>query len=453
MNNFIDRKNELQFLNSEYNKPESSLVIVYGRRRTGKTTMISKFMEEKDGIYFLATEESEKMNKKHFTSLVLEYTNTSYDITFPEWEDIFKYILEKKKKPLILIDEFQYLGKENEAFPSIFQRIWDTYLKKSNTMVILCGSLITMMESQTLSYSSPLYGRRTGQIKLKHIPFSFYNAFMPEKTYEELVERYAVTGGVPKYIELFRDQKDIYEAIENTILDSNLFLYSEPEFLLKSEVKDVGTYFSIIRTIADGAHRIGEIAARLETSQSTLTYYLKTLIDLDILYREVPVTETHPEKSKKGIYQIHDNYLRFWFRFVYPYKDQLEIGNKAYVMNKITSNFIDSHVSYAYEDICRKQLLASPTFNLTKVGRYWDKDIEIDIVGIHEEEKLIVFGECKYWKGKVGLNVLQQLIEKSNSVNWNLENRKNHFILFSIHGFSDELIEYQKHHNNVYLLQ
>ena len=171
-------------------------------------------------------------------------------------------------------------------------------------MVILCGSLISMMESQTLNYASPLYGRRTGQIRLKQIPFSFYSEFFPGKSRRELVEFYAVTGGVPKYIELFRDADDIYAAIEQNVLQRSSFLYDEPNFLLRNEVAEVGSYFSIIKAIAAGNRKLGSIASVLEQKQSNLSKYLKTLIDLDILEREVPVTEEAPEKSKRGLYKI-----------------------------------------------------------------------------------------------------------------------------------------------------
>ena len=167
-------------------------------------------------------------------------------------------------------------------------------------MVILCGSLITMMESQTLSYSSPLYGRRTAQIKLRQIPFRYYSDFFPGHSRRELVERYSVTGGVPKYIELFEDQEDILKAIEENVLNPSGFLYEEPAFLLQHEVSDIGNYFSIIKTIAADNHRASKIASALEIPQTSLPKYLKTLIDLDILEREVPVTEPNPEKSKKS---------------------------------------------------------------------------------------------------------------------------------------------------------
>ena len=151
-----------------------------------------------------------------------------------------------------------------------------------------------MMESQTLSYSSPLYGRRTGQIRLKQIPFRDYHGFFPDKSRQELIAYYSVTGGVPKYAELFEEADDIYQAIHKNVLSRSSFLYDEPNFLLQREVSEVGSYFSIIREIAAGNRKLGKIASALEIKQTGLTRYLKTLMDLDIIKREVPITEENP---------------------------------------------------------------------------------------------------------------------------------------------------------------
>ena len=188
MQNFVDREQELSFLEEEYQREGASLIILYGRRRVGKTALASKFMEGKPALYFLVTEENEQQNRNAFKEAVAEFCGSELlkSASLQQWEPIFKTLCEKKtdQKLLLIFDEFQYLGKSNPAFPSVFQKIWDTFLKQQNIMVILCGSLISMMESQTLSYSSPLYGRRTGQIKLKQIPFSHYHQFFPEKSHK-----------------------------------------------------------------------------------------------------------------------------------------------------------------------------------------------------------------------------------------------------------------------------
>lgn len=448
MTKFIDREKEMATLIEEYNKDGSSLVVMYGRRRVGKTTLIREFIKDKNALFFLASQESESQNRNLFKDKAAEFINSNLlqNATISDWDTIFRAIIETDfdEKPIIVIDEFQYIGKSNNAFPSIMQRIWDGLLKDKSVMLILCGSLITMMEEQALSYSSPLYGRRTSQIRLKQIPFSYYKDFFPGKGIRELIEMYSVTGGVPKYIESFRSESNIYTAIEKCILNPSGYLYDEPNFLLQQEVTEIGSYFSLIRAIAAGNSKLSAIATALELPQTRLTKYLKTLIDLDILSREVPITEETPEKSKKGLYRIKDNYIRFWFAFIYPNMSFLESGNSQIVMKKIEKGFISGQVSFVYEDVCRQkmwQMNADEVWNFTfsKLGRYWDSNTEIDIAAIDPDGKNLILGECKYWKDPVGVNVLKELEEKAKKVSWNKPDRKTWYVLFSINGFTDEL--------------
>ncbi len=460
MANFIDREQEMETLTDEYSREGSSLVIMYGRRRVGKTTLISKFIENKNALYFLASQEPEAQNRNLFKEKAAEFINSDLlrNAAVSDWDTIFKAIIETKfdTKPIIIIDEFQYIGKSNNAFPSIMQRIWDTLLKDESVMLILCGSLITLMKEQTLEYSSPLYGRRTAQIRLKQIPFSYYEKFFPNKRNKELVEMYAVTGGVPKYVESFRDEKDIYSAIKKNVLNPSSYLYDEPHFLLQQEVTEIGSYFSLIKTIAAGNSKLSAIASALEVQQTSLTKYLKTLMDLDILEREVPITEENPDKSKKGLYKIKDNFIKFWFAFVYPNFSFLESGNAQIVMDKIKKGFVSGQVSFVYEDVCRQkmwQMNADEKCPITfsKIGRYWDKNTEIDIAAIEPEEKMLILGECKYWKEPVGINVLSALEEKAKTVSWNKSDRKTRFVLFSTGGFTSELKELAQKRNDVIL--
>ena len=320
MERFIDREQEMDTLQDEYERKGSSLVILYGRRRAGKTTLISEFIKDKSALFFLASEESEAQNRNAFKEKAADFIDSAllHEASVATWDAIFAAIMERsfESKPVIVIDEFQYIGKSNPAFPSVFQCIWEEQLKDRSVMVILCGSLISMMESQTLAYNSPLYGRRTAQIRLGQIPFRYYGEVFPGRSRKELIEMYAVTGGVPKYIEVFSESKDIYRAIQRNVLNRSGYLYDEPHFLLQQEVSEIGSYFSIIKAIAAGNHKLAAISSALEVKATSLTKYLKILIDLDILEREVPITEDNPEKSKRGLYKIKDNYIRFWFAFV-----------------------------------------------------------------------------------------------------------------------------------------
>lgn len=449
MKTFVDREQEMDTLQSEYERDGSALVVLYGRRRVGKTTLISEFIKGKKALFFLASEETESQNRKAFKEKVAEFIDSdllrSADVK--TWNALFKVIVDTQfdSKPVIVLDEFQYLGKANPAFPSIFQRIWEELLKERQIMVILCGSLISMMESQTLAYGSPLYGRRTAQIRLTQIPFAYYHEFFPNKSRRELIEMYAVTGGVPKYIELFSESKDIYSAIGKCVLNRSGYLYDEPHFLLQQEVSEVGSYFSIIRAIAAGNSKLSAIAAVLETKATSLTKYLKTLIDLDILEREVPITEDNPEKSKKGLYKIKDNYLRFWFAFVYPNMSFIESGHSRIVMDKIKKSLVKNHIAFVYEDVCKERMWdlnaeGAWPFHFTKLGKYWDAKEEIDIAALDPDGKNLILGECKYWAEPVGVSVLRRLEEKTASVAWNRDSRKVWYVLFSASGFTEELM-------------
>lgn len=448
MKRFVDREQEMATLQSEYARDGSGLVVLYGRRRVGKTTLVSEFIRDKKALFFLASEESESQNRLAFQEKAADFLNSDLlkNVEVKSWDVLFRAIMDTHfdSKPVIVLDEFQYLGKSNPAFPSVFQRIWEEILKDRQVMVILCGSLISMMQSQTLAYDSPLYGRRTAQIRLKQIPFAYYHEFFPEKSRKELIEMYAVTGGVPKYIELFSQSKDIYSAIETCVLNRSGYLYDEPHFLLQQEVSEVGSYFSIIKAIAAGNTKLSAIAGVLEVKSTSLTKYLKTLMDLDILEREVPVTEDSPEKSKKGLYKIKDNYLRFWFAFVYPNMSFIESGHGRIVMDKMRKGLVRNHIAFVYEDVCRERMWEMNAegvwpFYFSKLGRYWDSKEEIDIAAIDPDGKNLILGECKYWQEPVGVSVLRELEAKAKTVSWEKEKRKTWFVLFSANGFTEEL--------------
>ena len=450
MEKFIDREAEMATLQNEYERKGSALVILYGRRRVGKTTLITEFIKDKKALFFLASEESEVQNRNAFKEKAADFINHELlkNAEVRNWDVIFKAITDTvfDSKPVIVIDEFQYIGKTNAAFPSIFQRIWEELLKDKSIMVILCGSLISMMESQTLAYNSTLYGRRTAQIRLKQIPFYYYKEFFPEKTRKELIEMYAITGGVPKYIELFSAAKDIYQSIQVCVLNRSGYLYDEPHFLLQQEVSEVGSYFSLIKAIAAGNSKLSAISKVLEIKATSLTKYLKTLIDLDILEREVPVTEDIPEKSKRGLYKIKDNYIRFWFAFIYPNMSFIESGNSRIVMDKIRKGLTANHTAFVYEDVCRERMWECNAedywpFHFTKIGRWWDGRNEIDIAAIDPEGNNLILGECKYWQEPVGITVLENLEQKASYVDWHRNHRKVWYVIFSANGFTETLKE------------
>ena len=460
---FVDRVDEMNFLEKEYNKKTSSFVVLYGRRRVGKTRLIKEFIKDKNSVYFLATEENEIENIKTFQNILY----SKYKITLLSnnkvlsWNDLFYIIstLDLTKKMVIVIDEFQYLLQSNKGFSSILQKVWDEYLKDKNIMLIISGSTLSMMKREVLSYSSPLYGRRTGQIHLKPIRFEYFKDFFENKDVD-LIKLYSLTGGIPKYIEMLEVCGDIYDTIKENFLNVNSYFFEEPYFLLEKELKDIGSYFSLIKVIANGNNKLGKISANLGIKQTSLSYYLNNLIELDILKREVPVVEKNPQTSKKGLYKIKDKFLNFWFKFVYPYKSYIEIGNIDFVLNIIKKSFIERHVSFVYEDICREKLINLNLKNrlpikLSKIGRWWEKDSEIDIVGIDDNNNPILFGECKFTKSPIDLDVYYLLVEKTKKLlkNENMNLDSLYFVFFSYKGYTKSFIEKAKKGKNILIFE
>lgn len=459
MRRFVNRTKELASLEKQYASDGSSLVVVYGRRRVGKTALLSEFIKRHgDSLYFLATEESAAQNLRYFCAQAAELTGNPLLATAADWYTAFKALaaFPTQTKKLLVIDEFQYLGQSDSAFPSVLQKLWDTVLKDANVMLVLCGSLVSLMRSQTLDYGSPLYGRRTGQLRLRQIPFKYYHEFYDGRPNGELLPFYAVTGGVPKYIEAFRGYDDVFEGIRENVLDPQSFLYEEPYFLLQKEVSEIGSYFSLIKAIAMGNRKLSEIAAELGVKQTNLTKYLKVLIDLDLVEREVPVTETAPEKSKSGLYRITDNYIAFWFRFVYPYRTYLERGETEYVLSRIKEGFVQNLVSFVYEDVCRERLwefsAAGEVGHFDKVGSYWGSAAgEVDIVAIDLSEKRLLCGECKYSVSPKGLSVLHELQKKGEALQALTGAREVSYVIFSTGGFTKGLLDEAKRDQSVRL--
>lgn len=463
---FIGRKREMEKLESEYSR-DSSFVVIYGRRRVGKTTLIKEFLKNKTAFYFLATEEIESQSMKRLAGVVARTTKNRLlqNATFTDWLDLFQVIAdyEPEKKKVLVIDEFPYLVKTNSAFPSILQNAWDEILKDNNLMLILSGSLIGMMQKHALSYDSPLYGRRTSQMRLA--PLSFTDIYAVQNlSFTESVEQYAVTGGVPKYLEFFEDGRELTEQIKDAVLSKNGFLYEEPFFLLKSESMTAVNYFSIIKAFADGNHKIGKIAGVLGIESSKLTPYLSTLSELGFVEKRTPVTEKNPEKSRKGLYFIADNFIRFWFRYVYPYKGELELDNMQIVLEEMKKDFETKFVAFAYEDIC-KDIFANlckrgvVDFVPSQIGAYWlndyTGDTEIDVMAVDNQNKRIFAGECKYHRNPVDAPVYYALKEKVLNAG---EIRKSYpgydviYGIFSKSGFTQRMLDAARETSNLVLV-
>ncbi len=447
---FWDRTQELDFLEREYRKPGGSLLVVYGRRRVGKTTLLKEFMADKPAIYFLADQQLETEQRRRFQEALASFLADPLirEVDFKSWDALFAYLEQRasfERKVVIVLDEFQYLARTNPAFPSIVQRLWDERWRDRNVFLLLCGSLMSMMYNTTLSYRSPLYGRRSGQIRLRPLSFLDYEAVFPQKSFNERVELFSVTGGIPKYIEAFAGGGDLQTNIVEQVLDRYGPLYTEPYFVLSEEISEGATYFSILRAIAHGERKIGKIAGLLQVPTTRLSRYLRTLLDLDLLDHRVPITEAQPEKSKRGLYFCADQFFRFWFHYVFPNRSYLEVGNVDPVRRKLAESF-DRYVSLAFEDCCRQHLWhlmgrGEMPFTLQRIGAWWSKDEEIDIVGVDDASRAIVFGECKWSRQPVGSPTLAALRAKARSVDWESGGRQEYFVLFSRSGFEPELVQ------------
>lgn len=463
---FLGREKEILDLEKEYAR-DGGFVVIYGRRRIGKTTLIKQFIKSKTAFYFLATKEVESQSMKRLAGVIARTTGNSVmqKATFSDWLDLFQAVADYKpnEKKVLVIDEFPYLVKVNDSFPSILQNAWDEILKDSNVMLILCGSLISMMKKHALSYESPLYGRRTAQMRIAPLPFT--TVYENQKlSFEEAAEQYSITGGVPKYMEFFSDGQPLYEQIKENVLSKNGFLYEEPNFLLTDEVQVPTNYFSIIKVIADGNHKLGTIAGILGLETSALTPYLKTLSELGFIEKQVPVTEKNAEKTRKGLYFISDNFLRFWFRYVYPYKGELELDNTQISLDELDKDFKEKFVAFAYEDICKEifaRLCSDKAIDFTpsKIGSYWLNDksgnTQIDVMAVDTVNKRLFAGECKYHNQPIDADVYFELVKKVDNSAEIKSAFKGYTVIygvFSKSGFTGRMTDISNSNPNLFLI-
>lgn len=412
---FIDRDVELEFLRNRYRSEKPELIILYGRRRIGKTYLLQKFLSEVGGLYLLA-EESETI-LEDFSGRLADYFDDPLlrENPLQSWRAFFTYLAGKSSKRLVvIIDEVQYIAKSHRDFLSVLQKYWDMHLSKTNIMLILCGSLVSFMEG-ILSAKSPIYGRRTGAWKVTEMDFFNVRDFHPLST-EEAIYVYSVFGGVPQYWADYNPKLDFWDNLRVLLLSRGAKYYDEPKYLLKQELRDVSRYFSILRAIALGYNRFGQIADKARVEVNSLGKYLTVLEEMGYVGEEKPVIG-----KGRTIYKINDKFFNFWFRFVYPRKSEIEMGFD--IVEDIKSSF-NEYVGLVFEDIVKQFLIRLNRvnrlpFRFTKIGRWWHKNEEIDLVALNEKEKKALFIEVK-WKelneGKAE-RILKDLERKAELVN------------------------------------
>ena len=454
---FIGRERELASLNKLYNSDKFEFVVLYGRRRVGKTALINHFIDGKPAIYFMGVESNAKQNLESFSKSIMEYASGyDGDMSFLSFQAALEMVfrLSEKERLILAIDEYPYVARASKSLASTLQLLIDKYKDRSKLMLILCGSSMSYMEDHVLAYKAPLYGRRTAQIKLLPFDFAETCGYFQNFSAEDKALAYGIVGGTPQYLLQMSDKFSIEENIKNTFLDATSSIYEEPMNLLKQEVREPAIYTAIITAIATGSSRMSEISGKVGEDTNVCSTYLKNLIMLGIVQKELPYGE---KTSKKAIYCIDDNMFRFWYRFVPENASLISRGAADLVYQRIEPHLSD-YMGKVFEEICKqylwKLLLSGKSpVEFTSLGRWWGNDpihkrqAEIDIMG-EQDKDTALFGECKWTNEKVDLGVLETLIERSNIFAY----QKKHFFLFSKSGFTKGCVEKAKGMGNVSLI-
>lgn len=456
---FIGRKEELHFLEEKYNTDGGQLIVIYGRRRVGKTETIRKFCEGKPHVFYTCVECPDEKQLKSFSTRMLQtgITAAKYISSFTEWEQAISSVAEipGDGKKILVIDEFPYMVKGNNSIPSIIQKIWDEKLRTENVMIILCGSAMSFIEKEILSEKNPLYGRATGILKMNEM--NFYDAiqFVPNYSIEDKIKTYAMLGGIPHYLKQFDDKFSLEENILKNILMRGSILYSEVEFLLRQELRETSIYNVIIEAVALGNTKLNDIYQKTQIEKTKLTVYLKNLMDLRIIYREFPVDERIKEQAnvQRGLYKVTDNFFRFWYAFVFPNMSELEAGDSKGILEYAVLPELDNYISYIFEDICKEYLRHKNAeeqlpFHFTKIGRWWNKTDEIDIVAVDFSKTKYILGECKYKKAAFSISDLRKLQQKFGS---NKNEISIYYWIFSKGGCTEE-VKKAAESGNIYIV-
>jgi len=443
---FFGRMKELEIMENMYKKRGFELLVLYGRRRIGKTTLISHFIQDKPSIFFSAQEANDVINLKIFSELIYQFfeLQNSGLPAFTDWNSAFLFLADKaRNKRLILVfDEFPYAAGANKGLKSILQNVIDHKFKESNIFIILSGSHIGFMENEVLGSKSPLFGRRTAQMKLSGFDYIDASDMLSKFNIEDKIKLYSCIGGTPYYLSRIDKNLSFEKNLESLYFEPSGYLYEEPLMLLKQELREGAMYNSIISAIALGATKLNEISLKIGEERSKTIKYLDTLIGLNILYKEFPFGE-NPEKSRKGIYRIKDNCYRFWYRYVFMNKTSIEQGAGA-ALFKFFLPELNSYIGGPFEDICMQYMirmnnLQALPFIFIQSGRWWDSNTEIDMVFSDTSKKNIIFAECKWRNELKDTAALKDLIEKSkmfNDVNYNSSIKNVFYYLFSKTSFS-----------------
>lgn len=460
---FVGRKRELDKLNTLYAGDSFEFAVVYGRRRVGKTTLIREFLKDKESVYYMAVEGTKKENLRGLSAAFLMQGKNnapaaeSY-VEFRDYEAALAYIdllAGEHRRIVIAIDEYPYLAASYPTISSLVQKHIDECWKDSRLFLILCGSSMSFMEEQVLGYKSPLYGRRTTQFKIR--PFTFWEAGEMLKDYsaQDRVLLYGVTGGIPEYLSRIDGTKDVHENIIRLFFDESGRLFEEPINLMKQELREPMTYHSIISAIASGASRLNEIATKTGLESGGCSNQLSSLIALQIVKKEVPMTQN--ANSRSTLYSLEDSMYLFWYRFVRPNSSSIMCGVGRQIYETVVMPQNDDFMGRIFETICRQYLFLPEIygklpFPIGQIGRWWGNNArarrqeEIDLMAMSGEK--VLFGECKWRNEKIGRQVVERLLERGELFQY----PEKYYYIFSKTGFKEETTQYCSEKERVYLI-
>lgn len=415
---FVDRIEEQKRLREVLNAEKSTFTVIYGRRRLGKSTFITKMFGERD-IYYLADQTEASLQRENLAKMVATVIPNFDKVEYPNWNIFLDAINDRVTERFTLcIDEFPYLVNESKDLPSIIQNKLDSKTLKYN--IVICGSSQQLMYGLALDATSPLYGRADAILKVTPIKLPFLGEALGLDAVKS-IEEYAVWGGVPRYWELREGFESLRKAIEYNVLSVNGTLYEEPIKLFKEDIKDIVKTATIITYIGDGANRLSEIAARCGEPATNLSRPLAKLIELGYLVKEIPFGENE-KSSKRSLYKISDQFVSFYFRFIAPNRSFIEIGRVGYI-NSLLDGALSSFVGEYWEKLCREAVSGNEIDGITygMARRWWgsiskDESIEIDLVAESVDKKYLLVGECKWTNCENSDRLLAQLMTKAEKL-------------------------------------
>ncbi len=453
---FVNRISELALLEKHYNSNRAELFVLYGRRRVGKTELLTHFCEDKRHIFFVADQVPEQSLRANLSAAINDiiFGPGKVSAVYNSWDDLFNTLAQQaqSERLIVVIDEFPYLITAYPPLGSILQRIWDHSFKNSQIMLILNGSYIGMMEETILGYEAPLYGRRTAQYLLEPLDFLDAQQFFLPYDPDDRLRTYAIYGGTPAYLQTINPNLPLEENILEGILERGSALYDEVRFILQQELREPRNYFAIMQAIASGNTRQNEI--KLDSGLDNIAPYLETLRELHLVERIVPVTETKPHKSRRGMYRLKDNYVRFWFKFILPNRSQLERGASQIVYDTAIRQELDLFTSVIFEQVCyqyfwRKGLDGELSFVPQKIGGWWKANQEVDLVLLGEKQMMMV--ECKWSKRPVGMDIFRNLVSKTRDVLNDAGHHATSYAFCSRSGFTDHLMKLAREREDILL--